>query len=81
MTTEEANDNSGAKSTNNLDSEDEGSVKDHPWGLIFTVIGTVLLDFDADACQSPSRAYMLDVTIPGITVWLEFARHKNASIK
>lgn len=41
------------------------AVTNHPWGLIFTVVGTVLLDFDADACQSPSRAYMLDVTIPG----------------
>ena len=28
--------------------------------------GTVLLDFDADACQSPSRAYLLDVTLPGM---------------
>ena len=37
----------------------------HPWGIFFTVIGTVLLDFDADACQSPSRAYLLDVTLPG----------------
>jgi len=37
----------------------------HPWGIVFTILGTVLLDFDADACQSPSRAYMLDVTIPG----------------
>lgn len=37
----------------------------HPWGVFFTVLGTVLLDFDADACQSPSRAYLLDVTIPG----------------
>jgi len=27
-------------------------------------LGTVLLDFDADACQSPSRAYLLDVTQP-----------------
>merc|ERR1719414_2445982 len=34
----------------------------HPWGIFFTVLGTVLLDFDADACQSPSRAYLLDVT-------------------
>lgn len=40
-------------------------LKNHPWSLVFTVLGTVLLDFDADACQSPSRAYMLDVTIPG----------------
>ena len=37
----------------------------HPWGILFTIIGTVLLDFDADACQSPSRAYLLDVTLPG----------------
>ncbi|XP_066149513.1 membrane-associated transporter protein [Euwallacea fornicatus] len=34
----------------------------HPWGVFFTILGTVLLDFDADACQSPSRAYLLDVT-------------------
>ena len=33
--------------------------------LIKNVAGTVLLDFDADACQSPSRAYLLDVTLPG----------------
>merc|ERR1719507_1568597 len=37
--------------------------EEHPWGIFFTVLGTVLLDFDADACQSPSRAYLLDVTI------------------
>lgn len=36
----------------------------HKWGIFFTILGTVLLDFDADACQSPSRAYLLDVTIP-----------------
>lgn len=36
----------------------------HPWGILFTILGTVLLDFDADACQSPSRAFLLDVTIP-----------------
>jgi hypothetical protein len=46
--------------------QDESSaISQHPWGLIVTVLGTVLLDFDADACQSPSRAYMLDVTLPG----------------
>lgn len=43
-----------------LDSE----VPSHYWGVLFTIIGTVLLDFDADACQSPSRAYLLDVTLP-----------------
>lgn len=37
----------------------------HPWGILFTILGTVLLDFDADACQSPARAYLLDVTVPG----------------
>ncbi|XP_026674802.1 proton-associated sugar transporter A isoform X2 [Ceratina calcarata] len=36
----------------------------HPWGIFFTILGTVLLDFDADACQSPARAYLLDVTTP-----------------
>ncbi|XP_053646191.2 membrane-associated transporter protein isoform X1 [Cherax quadricarinatus] len=36
----------------------------HPWGIFFTILGTMLLDFDADACQSPSRAYLLDVTVP-----------------
>ncbi|XP_023169554.2 proton-associated sugar transporter A isoform X2 [Drosophila hydei] len=46
-------------------SESETYVKtSHPWGIFFTVLGTVLLDFDADACQSPSRAYLLDVCIP-----------------
>ena len=43
------------------------------WGILLTIIGTVLLDFDADACQSPSRAYLLDVTLPGrekFNLWL-----------
>lgn len=35
-----------------------------PWSIAFTVIGTVLLDFCSDACQSPSRTYLLDVSIP-----------------
>lgn len=45
----------------------EESVKppSHSWGIFFTILGTVLLDFDADACQSPARAYLLDVTVPG----------------
>lgn len=34
----------------------------HPWGLAFTILGTVLLDFNADSCQSPARAYLLDIT-------------------
>lgn len=34
-----------------------------PWGVALTVAGTVLLDLDADACQSPARSYLLDVTV------------------
>lgn len=44
---------------------DEKKVNSHPWGVFFTILGTVLLDFDADACQSPARAYLLDVTVHG----------------
>ncbi|XP_036322155.1 uncharacterized protein LOC118736164 [Rhagoletis pomonella] len=40
------------------------SINKHPWGIFFTVLGTVLLDFDADACQSPARAYLLDICLP-----------------
>ncbi|KOB74135.1 Uncharacterized protein OBRU01_09504, partial [Operophtera brumata] len=43
---------------------EEESPNYHPWGVLFTVLGTVFLDFDADACQSPARAYLLDVTVP-----------------
>lgn len=46
----------------------EGS--QHPWGVLFTVLGTVFLDFDADSCQSPARAYLLDVTVPGVLILL-----------
>ncbi|GBP09879.1 Membrane-associated transporter protein [Eumeta japonica] len=42
----------------------ESTGNHHAWGVFFTVLGTVFLDFDADACQSPARAYLLDVTIP-----------------
>lgn len=43
-------------------------ISSHSWGIFFTILGTVLLDFDADACQSPARAYLLDVTVPGIVI-------------
>lgn len=33
--------------------------------VILTVLGTVLMDFDADVCQSPIRAFLLEVTLPG----------------
>ncbi|XP_067686645.1 membrane-associated transporter protein-like [Haliotis asinina] len=38
--------------------------KDHFRGIILTIIGVAMLDFNCDACQSPSRAYLLDVTSP-----------------
>lgn len=49
-------------------SDTKNEITPHPWGILFTILGTVLLDFDADACQSPARAYLLDVTIPGMIV-------------
>ena len=36
----------------------------HRWGIFLTIIGVVMLDFSCDACQSPCRAYMLDVCVP-----------------
>lgn len=44
---------------------DNSEIMHHSWGIFFTILGTILLDFDADACQSPSRAYLLDVIVPG----------------
>jgi hypothetical protein len=50
---------------------DDGSVdvlvakNSHFWGLLFTIVGVILVDFCSDAAQSPSRTYMLDVTTPG----------------
>ena len=41
-----------------------GSFASRRWGIILTVFGVFLLDLDCDACQSPSRAYLLDVTHP-----------------
>ena len=34
---------------------------DHKIGLIITVLGVVMLDYSADSCDSPSKAYMIDV--------------------
>ncbi|KAL5010419.1 hypothetical protein ScPMuIL_012724 [Solemya velum] len=36
----------------------------HLIGIVLTIIGVALLDFDCDACQSPCRAYLLDVSVP-----------------
>ena len=48
------------------------------FATIITVLGVVLLDLDCDACQSPSRAYLLDVTNPsqhslGLTTFTSMA--------
>lgn len=40
------------------------NTKEYYWAVFFTVLGTLLLDFNADNCQNPSRAYLLDVCIP-----------------
>ena len=41
-----------------------GSLSLHKYGATLTIVGVLLLDLDCDACQSPSRAYLLDVTQP-----------------
>ena len=33
-------------------------------GILLTILGVAMLDFNCDACQSPSRAYLLDVSVP-----------------
>ncbi|XP_014244219.1 proton-associated sugar transporter A [Cimex lectularius] len=58
------NNSSHESRTNSTDDTTPISNPKHPWGVLFTVLGTILLDFDADACQSPARAYLLDVTLP-----------------
>ncbi|KOC68421.1 Membrane-associated transporter protein [Habropoda laboriosa] len=57
----------GHRTTAKQAREDTVKPPSHSWGIFFTILGTVLLDFDADACQSPARAYLLDVTTPGNT--------------
>lgn len=37
-------------------------VLNNPYVILFTIIGVVLLDFNCDACQSPARAYLIDVS-------------------
>lgn len=48
--------------------DEEAPFYPRPWGLMFTIIGVVLLDFAADCCQSPARAYLLDVALPGTEI-------------
>lgn len=33
-------------------------------GIALTIIGVAMLDFNCDACQSPCRAYLLDISLP-----------------
>ena len=44
--------------------ESPNTLSKHKYGATLTVLGVFLLDLDCDACQSPSRAYLLDVTNP-----------------
>uniref|UniRef100_A0A182QPZ3 Sucrose transporter n=1 Tax=Anopheles farauti TaxID=69004 RepID=A0A182QPZ3_9DIPT len=37
---------------------------DYRWAIVITIIGTILMDFNADNCMTPSRAYLLDVSLP-----------------
>lgn len=36
----------------------------YKWAIFVTILGTLLLDFSADTCQTPARAYLLDVCLP-----------------
>jgi solute carrier family 45 protein 1/2/4 len=50
----------------------------HKFSTTITILGVLLLDLDCDACQSPSRAYLLDVTDPsqhslGLTTFTSMA--------
>lgn len=32
--------------------------------IVLTVLGVIFLDFNADTCQTPSRSFVLDLTVP-----------------
>ncbi|XP_053408855.1 proton-associated sugar transporter A-like [Mercenaria mercenaria] len=36
----------------------------HVIGILLTVLGVAMLDFNCDACQSPCRTYLLDISVP-----------------
>lgn len=38
-------------------------VSQRPRGIVMTILGVVMLDMCCDGCQSPCRAYLLDVTV------------------
>lgn len=56
--------NSTRKFNRTTSTQSSRSLSMHKYGAILTVLGVLLLDLDCDACQSPSRAYLLDVTQP-----------------
>jgi len=41
---------------------DDSNKGPNPYLILITIIGVILLDFDCDACQSPARAYLIDVS-------------------
>lgn len=47
------------------DNVDSGpSASNFKFAVILTILGMVLLDFDADTCQTPARTYLLDMCVP-----------------
>lgn len=42
----------------------------YKWAIFFTILGTLLLDFGADTSQTPARAYLLDICLPGKTIFV-----------
>ncbi|XP_061391727.1 proton-associated sugar transporter A [Musca vetustissima] len=47
-----------------LDPDEGFSASKFKFAAILTILGMVLLDFDADTCQTPARTYLLDMCIP-----------------
>ena len=39
-------------------------VSDHSIGIIITMVGQIILDWNADSSDTPARSYMLDVFNP-----------------
>lgn len=44
--------------------ESGASPANFKFAVILTILGMVLLDFDADTCQTPARTYLLDMCVP-----------------
>lgn len=40
------------------------AISPNAWAIFLTILGTIVLDFSADNCQTPSRAYLLDMCLP-----------------